>query len=418
MNRKMRDIMAMAMAASSFNVAAQLEGYKEVLSIAITDAKLAASVAAGQDRAASLVSFGGHCDNSYFKGDVLPGAFDNQKTENGIASLSARYMLKGIDNRGDSCQIFIENNAREGTVYTIPKVFTDSKALSFLNTSELIGYLDNNGKFTIRIYAPDSETPDVMEKIMIPGDHGLLAATLETPALKPGEKCPMVIICHGFGGSRKGGVTGDLGWQLPAKGIATLRFDFNGHGESEGAFKDMTVPNEIADAEAIYQYVSSLPFVDTDRIALVGHSQGGVVASMMAGHLGHKKVKSLVLLAPAAVLRDDCIRGNTFGHFYDPLNPPEDGVDLGNGMILGKEYVKTAFELPIYDTAARYHGKACIIHGTSDRVVPYTYGLRFHDIWPASEYHQLEGFDHGLGPNPQKAIDLTVDFLARTLLAD
>lgn len=415
MKKGVRNIVSMAMAASSFNIAAQLEGYKEILAITITDAKMASSVCCEKDRWAGLVSFGGHCDNNYFKGDVLPGGFDNQKKEHGISTLSARYMLRGVDNRGDSCKIFIENNALEGSIYSSPKVFTDSKALSFLNHSELIGYLDSDGKFTIRIYAPDSETATVTEKIMIPGHHGLLAATIEKPALKPGEKCPLAIICHGFGGTRKGGVTGDLGWQLPSKGIATIRFDFNGHGESEGEFKDMTVPNEIEDTKAIYQYASTLPFVDTSRIALVGHSQGGVVASMTAGDLGHDKIKSLVIIAPAAVLRDDCIRGNTFGKFYNPLNPPEEGVDLGEGRVLGKEFIKTAFNLPIYETAARYHGKACVIHGSGDRVVPYTYGLRFHDLWPGSEYHQLEGFDHGLGPNPQQAIDIAISHLTRTL---
>ena len=416
MKKGVRNMMTMAMAASSFNVAAQIEGYKEILAITITDANVSAMVNSGKDRAAGMVSFSGRCDNSYFKGEVLPNAVDNQKNENGVATLSARYMLRGVDNRGDSCQIFIENNAMQGSVYSSPKVFTDSKALSFLNTSELIGYLDNDGKFTIRIYAPDSETATTVEKAMIPGDHGLLAATIEKPVLKPGEKCPLVIICHGFGGNRKEGLIGDLGWQLASKGIATLRFDFNGHGDSEGDFKDMTVPNEIRDAESVCQYVSTLPFVDDSRIAILGHSQGGVVAAMTAGQLGHNRIKAAVLMAPAAVLRDDCIRGNTFGKFYDPLNPPADGVDLGDGKILGQEYIKTAFNLPIYETAARYHGKACVIHGSGDRVVPYTYGARFAELWPGAEYHRLDGFDHGFGPNPQQAVDVAIAYLTRTLL--
>lgn len=128
----------------------------------------------------------------------------------------------------------------------------------------------------------------------------------------------------------------------------------------------MTVPNEIEDAKCVYQYVSTLPFIDTKRIAILGASQGGVVASMTAGELGHGKLKAAVLLCPAAVLRDDCIKGNTMGKRYNPLAPPET-LDLGNGKILGREFIKTAFSLPIYETAERYHGKACIIHGTGDR---------------------------------------------------
>jgi hypothetical protein len=44
---------------------------------------------------------------------------------------------------------------------------------------------------------------------------------------------------------------------------------------------------------------------------------------------------------------------------------------------------------------------------------PYTYGIRYHQIWPGSEYHQLEGFDHGFNPNPQKAVDIAVNYLKR-----
>lgn len=174
-----------------------------------------------------------------------------------------------MDNKGDSCHIFIENNAIQGSSYSKPKIFTDSKALSFLNSSNPISYLDNKSKFTIRIYVPDTEKAPSIEKVMIPGANGLLAATLEKPALKSGEKCPIVIICHGFGGNRDRGTTCTIGHQLPTENIASIRFDFNGHGESEGRFEDMTVPNEIEDAKCVYQYVSTLPFIDTERIAIL-----------------------------------------------------------------------------------------------------------------------------------------------------
>ena len=60
-----------------------------------------------------------------------------------------------------------------------------------------------------------------------------------------------------------------------------MRFDFNGHGDSDGEFENMTVLNEIEDANAILNYVKTDPHVR--NIYLVGHSQGGVVASMLAG---------------------------------------------------------------------------------------------------------------------------------------
>ena len=93
----------------------------------------------------------------------------------------------------------------------------------------------------------------------------------------------------------------------------------------------MTVPNEIVDAKKVVEYVRDLRYVS--KVALVGHSQGGVVAAMTAGELAEagESVAAVALMAPAAVLRDDAIRGSTFGKQYNPLDPPEYVELLGPG---------------------------------------------------------------------------------------
>ena len=249
------------------------------------------------------------------------------------------------------------------------------------------------------------------ERVTIDGDHGKLQAVIQKPDLKPGQQCPMVVFCHGFGGTKEGPLFELITDSLQKHGIASIRFDFNGHGESEGKFEEMTVPNEINDAKKVVEYVRDLSYVS--KIALVGHSQGGVVASMTAGELG-SDISAVVLMAPAAVLRDDAIRGSTFGKQYNPLDPPE-YVELWGPQRLGRNYIKTAFSLPIYETAANYHGPALIIHGNGDRIVPYTYGLRFHQQWKGSEYVLQEYFDHGFSQNIYRTTDIVSNFLLRTL---
>ena len=254
------------------------------------------------------------------------------------------------------------------------------------------------------------------ETVYIDGDHGRLKALIQKPALQPNEQCPMVIFCHGFSGTKDGPLFELIADTLQAHGIASIRFDFNGHGESEGAFQDMTVPNEIEDAKKVVAYVRDLRYVST--IAIAGHSQGGVVASMTAGILseehGEPAFRAVALMAPAAVLRDDAIRGNTMGKSYDPFDPGE-YVELWGGLKLGGNYIRTAFTLPIYETAVKYQGPALIIHGTADRVVPYTYGERFHQIWPKSELIIQDYFDHGFSQNVYRTTDIVSEFLIRQL---
>ena len=252
------------------------------------------------------------------------------------------------------------------------------------------------------------------ETVLIDGDHGKLEGVILKPELKAGERCPMVLLCHGFMGNKEGALEKQIAELLKANGIASIRFDFNGHGKSEGRFQDMTVPNEIVDAKKVIEYVSSLPYVES--VAISGHSQGGVVAAMTAGDLGVEKIKAVVLLAPAAVLRDDAIRGSTMGATYDPFNPGE-SVELFRGMNLGGEYIRTAFSLPIYETAAKYQGPTLIIHGTGDRVVPYTYGERFHQIWPKSELVIIDRADHGFSKEIEQVASKSAEFLRKALLA-
>ena len=249
------------------------------------------------------------------------------------------------------------------------------------------------------------------EDITLEGDHGKLQAILQKPQLAQGEKYPMVVFCHGFGGRKEGPLFELIADSLQKHGIASIRFDFNGHGDSEGKFEDMTVPNEISDAKKVIAYVQSMP--DVSKIALVGHSQGGVVAAMTAGEL-KDQISAVALMAPAAVLRDDAIRGSTFGKMYNPLDPPE-YVELFGNERLGRKYITTAFSLPIYETAANYQGPALVVHGNADRVVPYTYGERFHQQWQGSQYVLQEYFDHGFSQNVYRTTDLVSQFLIQTL---
>ncbi|MCP1184320.1 DUF3237 family protein [Paenibacillus sp. 1781tsa1] len=94
-----------------------------------------------------MITFTGSVTGKYFEGMVLYGGVDTQIIgKNGDPhTLSARYMLQGTDYKGDSCKIYIENNGnidktlKTALFRTTPKMITDSKALSFLNSETLVG---------------------------------------------------------------------------------------------------------------------------------------------------------------------------------------------------------------------------------------------------------------------------------------
>ena len=251
------------------------------------------------------------------------------------------------------------------------------------------------------------------QKISIDGDHGKLSAVLQTPDEK--KKYPLVIICHGFTANREHLLLTSLADNLEKAGIASIRFDFNGHGASEGNFQDMTVLNEIEDAKKVYEYASALPNVTS--ISIAGHSQGGVVASMVAGELGAENIKAVVLMAPAAVLRDDALRGNLFGVNYDATNPPE-YVEISTphgGYKVGRNYILTAQTLPIYETAGKFTGAALMIHGTGDATVHHIYSISYNNHYKHGEVKLLDGVDHGFVGVESRVAKLATKFFKKSI---
>ena len=249
------------------------------------------------------------------------------------------------------------------------------------------------------------------EKLTITGPKGRISAILHRPAVPEGGRCPLVVLMHGFMANKNLEPLKTIAAELEKRGVASLRFDFDGHGSSDGRFCDMTVLTELADAHAVFDYVKSLDFVD--KTAFLGHSQGGVVAGMTAGELGAGKVCAMVQLAAAAVLRDDALNGVLMGKHYDPKNPPEYLRVFFHKV--GRGYFQVAQTLPIYETSARYEGPVLLVHGKEDKIVPYSYSERYHEVYKDSELHLLDRETHILNKRRPEVVSLSVEFLIKHL---
>ena len=246
------------------------------------------------------------------------------------------------------------------------------------------------------------------------GPQGGLAMTVTLPeGFHPEiDTCPMVILMHGIFASQRITPMPTIARQLAQAGIASIRFNFGGHWSSEGEMVKMTIENEIAEATAMWQYACSLPYVS--KIGLLGHSQGGVVASMTAGRIAasgsQKQPYGLVLIAPASVLKTACNQGSMLGAKFDPKNPPE-YVKCFGMMKVSREYILSTQQIDIYGTADAYNGPVRIIHGSDDTLVPMwcsedfkrTYGER-------AELIVVENENHRISRKTKQVAALVVDF--------
>lgn len=362
----------------------------------------------GHAQQAILLPFTGQCTGPYFTGTILPGGADVQRrSPDGRLTLSARYALEGTDCAGKPCRLFIENTALscpgEDTV-THPTIRTDSEALRWLETAELTGRIES-GKDHLEIVLSSEDTA-YRRHIALRRGGLTLRGCLEK---KQDGPCPLVLMLHGFGGRMDAGSGWFQAWSdlLTDAGFATLRFDFNGHGQSEGRFRDMTPYNEIEDAAAFLQYALKLP--DVTEVSLLGHSQGGVIAGMLAGYY-HDAVKKLVLLAPAASLKTDAQQGTCMGVTYDPQHIPE-AVQIGPNEVGGLFY-RMAQTLPIYEVTAQFRGPAMAVVGGRDGVVIAESIRRYGECMPNCRVLEKPTLDHGLcGDEREEAMGEVADFL-------
>ena len=250
----------------------------------------------------------------------------------------------------------------------------------------------------------------------IPGPQGAIAYKICLPDdFNPEtDRCTMVILMHGIFSSKDYNPMPAIAKGLAKAGIASIRFDFNGHGTSEGRMQDMTIEKEIADAMAVYDFVKTLPYVS--EIDFLGHSQGGVVASMAAGRLaaqGQDAPPRLVLLAPGAVIKNACQNGKFFNARFDPKDPPE-FIRCWGFMKLGRDYLLSTQDLDIYGTAAAYEGQVRILHGTKDKIVPMWCSEQYREIYgDRAELVVVKGENHTITNRRDEVVRQIVEFFSQ-----
>jgi uncharacterized protein len=139
-----------------------------------------------------------------------------------------------------------------------------------------------------------------------PAGHNRLAGTLSVPNGK--GPFPAVVLISGTGhNTRDEDVWGHkiflvLADALNRKGIAVLRYDKRGVGGSTGDYDAATTVDFTSDAEAAVTWLKAQPDIDPQRLGVLGHSEGGIIAPAVAAE--DKSVAFVVMIAGPAIRGD------------------------------------------------------------------------------------------------------------------
>lgn len=232
---------------------------------------------------------------------------------------------------------------------------------------------------------------------------------------------PAILMCHGLGGHKAGKyrlyVT--LAEQLSKIGIASLRIDFRGSGDSEGHFSAMSLDSETRDAVLALNYLKSRPDINKSRIGIFGRSVGGTVAVMAAERAGG--IKSMAMWAPL-------FNGDQWLEQWKLLHKKEVSEDFRkenlrvNGQVPGRDFFMQLFNLKMDDHLKQVEEVPMLhIHGEKDDIVTIDHADKYlngrHRARAENRFIRLPASDHDFSHSKEQvlALDETVDWFARTL---
>lgn len=180
------------------------------------------------------------------------------------------------------------------------------------------------------------------------------------------EKTPCLILGHGFTGNKNERLLVMISEKLLEAGISSVRFDYAGHGESEGIPEEVTVAQEISDLKAIMKYVKDDEHIDSGKIFLGGHSLGGLIALITASQLPDE-VYGLVLISPALTMFHELIKDLTGEKLKKVMNGGT--LDCG-GFLVGKKMIDECSTIDAFSLARKMNPRSLLVHGEGDSDTP------------------------------------------------
>jgi pimeloyl-ACP methyl ester carboxylesterase len=223
----------------------------------------------------------------------------------------------------------------------------------------------------------DDDAPDFLTIPDLAGGPAWRIARRLTPATRP-EAGPGLVWLGGFASDMTGTKAQFLAQKAQAQGRACLRFDYSGHGASEGRFTDGCIGDWLAQSVAVFEASTQGPQI------LIGSSMGGWLALLLARHLAaagaSARLAGLVMLAPAVDFTEELIwpeldaaaRAELMekGVWARPSDYAPEPTPITRRLIEdGRRHL-------LFGGMIRTHAPVHILQGMADPDVPWRHALR------------------------------------------
>ena len=264
------------------------------------------------------------------------------------------------------------------------------KTLTRAEFAQLLVRLDGlKAVFSEEAVSIETEKRTVPAVVTLPAGEGPFAA---------------VVINHGHGGGKdEGGGFTSLARALAKAGLASIRMDFAGCGESTAPFTENTLTQMTLDSNAAKDYLVANYPVDADRLGILGYSMGGRLALELVSKKDNP-YKAVGLLSAAADDGQSCISGalglditvEQAKEIVAEKGSYDYATQYGQELSLSGEW----FDDMVVDPLAEidnYTGPMLVLHGDKDVVVTDEVNKMILAAYPAAQEIIVPEADHGYG---------------------
>ena len=231
-------------------------------------------------------------------------------------------------------------------------------------------------------------------QVKFTGAHGdQIVGLLDLPA---GEPRAYGVFAHCFTCTKNVRVAPEIARQLNAEGLALLRFDFTGLGQSDGAFERTTFRTNTRDV------LAAAGLLEREYAApafLVGHSLGGAAVLSVAAELPTVRCIATIA-APAEVRHMRQLLGATE---FDEHGIAQVNI-AGQTFPLGRAFLEDLETHDVLSHTSRLGRPLLVFHGPADRIVGIDHAERiFHTAKHPKSFVSLDTADHLLSSRADAA---------------